>query len=142
MLRPRWRKVLRDLWLNKNRTIVVVLSIAVGVFAVGTIASSYIILSRDLTASYLATNPAHAWILSFDTFDDDVVKAVENLREVKEAEGRRSLLLRVKTGPDEWLPLWPSPILTISRLTKFDRNRARGLPPPTNYSLNGLRWGY
>ena len=37
MLRPRWRKVFRDLWLNKNRTVVVVLSIAVGVFAIGTI---------------------------------------------------------------------------------------------------------
>ena len=47
-IKPRWRKVWRDLWLNKNRTIVVVLSIAVGVFAVGTIASSQIILSRDL----------------------------------------------------------------------------------------------
>ena len=56
-LKPRWRKVLRDLWLNKNRTIVVVLSIAVGVFAVGTIASSQIILSRDLRATYLASNP-------------------------------------------------------------------------------------
>ena len=66
MLRPRWRKVLRDLWLNKNRTIVVVLSIAVGVFAVGTIATSQIILSRDLRAAYLATNPAHATMLTFE----------------------------------------------------------------------------
>ena len=57
-LRPRWRKVWRDLWLNKNRTIVVMLSIAVGVFAVGTIASSQVILSRDLQATYLASNPA------------------------------------------------------------------------------------
>jgi putative ABC transport system permease protein len=31
MLRPRWRKVLRDLWSNKTRTLLVVLSIAVGV---------------------------------------------------------------------------------------------------------------
>ncbi len=38
MIRPRWRKVLRDLWSNKTRTLLVVLSIAVGVFAVGTIA--------------------------------------------------------------------------------------------------------
>ena len=72
-LKPRWRKVVRDLWLNKNRTIVVVLSIAVGVFAVGTIASSQIILSRDLSATYLATNPSHATILTFEAFDQDVV---------------------------------------------------------------------
>ena len=38
MLSPRWRKVLRDLWINKTRTLLVVLSIAVGVFDVGMIA--------------------------------------------------------------------------------------------------------
>ena len=74
----RWRKVVRDLWLNKNRTLVVVLSIAVGVFAVGTIASSQIILSRDLRTAYLATNPAHITILTFEAFDDEVVDAVKN----------------------------------------------------------------
>ncbi|MEJ2557520.1 MAG: hypothetical protein P8186_15085 [Anaerolineae bacterium] len=39
MISPRWRKVLRDLWHNKARTVIVVLSIAVGVFAVGMIVS-------------------------------------------------------------------------------------------------------
>ena len=38
MFSPRWRKVLRDLWGNRRRTLLVVLSIAVGVFAVGTVA--------------------------------------------------------------------------------------------------------
>ena len=32
---PRWNKVLRDLWGNKVRTLLVALSIAIGVFAVG-----------------------------------------------------------------------------------------------------------
>ncbi len=105
-IKPRWRKVWRDLWLNKNRTIVVVLSIAVGVFAVGTIASSQIILSRDLRAAYLATNPAHAWIMTMESFDEDVVKAVEGMRDVKEAEAREQVTLRVKTGPDDWRLLW------------------------------------
>ena len=48
MLSPRWRKVLRDLWSNKTRTILVVLSIAVGVFAVGMISGSRGILRRDI----------------------------------------------------------------------------------------------
>ena len=34
-LSPRWRKVMRDLWSNKTRTILVLLSIAVGVTAIG-----------------------------------------------------------------------------------------------------------
>jgi putative ABC transport system permease protein len=105
-LRPRWRKVLRDLWLTKIRTLLVVLSIAVGVFAVGTIASSQIILSRDLRATYLATHPAHATILTIDSFDDDLVEAVEGIREVAKAEARGRISLRVKTGPDEWCTLW------------------------------------
>ncbi len=106
IISPRWRKVLRDLWLNKSRTLVVVVSIAVGVFAVGTIASSQIILSRDLRATYLATNPAHATLLTFESFDEDVVDAVSNMRQVEKAEARRRVTLRVQTGPDEWQLLW------------------------------------
>jgi len=60
MVSPRWRKVLRDLWGNKARTVLVVLSIAVGVFAVGMTTSSRVILSREMTASYLATTPSSA----------------------------------------------------------------------------------
>jgi putative ABC transport system permease protein len=102
MLSPRWRKVLRDLWLNKTRTVLVVLSIAVGVFAVGTITNAQLILSRDLAASYAAINPAHATILTFDSFDDNLVKAVQGMRVVDEAEGRRNVIVRLKTGPNEW----------------------------------------
>jgi putative ABC transport system permease protein len=36
----RWRKVFRDLGVARTRTVLVVLSIAVGVFAVGTIAGA------------------------------------------------------------------------------------------------------
>jgi len=43
-LRPRWRKVLADLWDSKMRTFLVVSSIAVGVFSIGMIISAYIIV--------------------------------------------------------------------------------------------------
>ena len=60
MISPRWRKILRDLWGNKRRTLLVVLSIAVGVFAVGTVAQMRVIVSKDMMASYEAANPASA----------------------------------------------------------------------------------
>ena len=44
----RWRKVIRDLGTHKLRTALVVLSIAVGVFAVGTIAGSDALLQVNL----------------------------------------------------------------------------------------------
>lgn len=136
MLKPRWRKVLRDLWLNKTRTFLVVLSISVGVFAVGTIASSQIILSRDLTAAYLATNPAHATILCLDSFDDNLVKAVDSMREVAEAEARRRVSLRVKTGPDEWRTLWLIAVSDFDDI-KIDQFRPEqgDWPPPDHEML-------
>ena len=51
-LAPRWRKVLRDLWLNKTRTSLVVFSIAVGVFAVGVIVNARIVLADNLRQTY------------------------------------------------------------------------------------------
>ena len=49
-VRPRWHKVFSDLWSNKVRTLLVVASIAVGLFAVGMIATIYVILSEDIRA--------------------------------------------------------------------------------------------
>jgi len=136
MIKPRWRKVIRDLWLNKIRTLLVVLSIGVGVFAIGTVASSYIILTQDLAQTYQATNPAHAWLMSFQSFDEDVVDAVENLREVKVAEGRRRVTVRAKTGPDEWQLIWLMAIPDFDDI-KIDKiSPERGAwPPPDNELL-------
>ena len=37
MMRPRWHKALADLWSNKMRSLLVIVSIAIGLFAVGLI---------------------------------------------------------------------------------------------------------
>lgn len=104
MLSPRWRKVFRDLAANKVRTLLVILSIAVGVFAVGLIASTNVLLSRELTQNYLATNPASA-VLYTGGFDEEFVQVVRSMPEVAEAEGRRAVTVRMQVGPDEWKPL-------------------------------------
>jgi putative ABC transport system permease protein len=100
----RWIKVLRELWGNKARTALVVLSIAVGVFAVGTIANSWVVLLNDLNTAYLATNPASA-VLSLEPFDDDLVSAVQGTREIAQAEGRRSIVVKLKTGDGTFVNL-------------------------------------
>ena len=94
---PRWSKVLRDLWRAKLRTFLVVISITVGVFAVGTIAATRILLDHDLRAGFLAINPA-AFQLFPPPFTDDLVRSVARMDGVKEAEGRRRQTLRVKQG--------------------------------------------
>lgn len=101
MLRPRWRKVLSDLWDNKIRTLLVVASIAVGVFAIGVIAGTYVLLSEDLKQNYDSVNPANIEIVT-DPFEPDFVRSIRRVAGVAEVEGRRAVTVRVQKGPTEW----------------------------------------
>ena len=104
MIGPRWRKVLGDLWSYKTRTLLVVLSIAVGVFAIGMISGTQVILMRDMQASYLAIDPPAA-IIGLERFDDELPQAIRRMPEVDEAEGRAGLSVRVQVGQDSWRTL-------------------------------------
>lgn len=101
MLRPRWMKVLRDVWGNKTRTLLVVLSIAVGVFAVGTISGTQKLLTREMTAAFATIHPPHATLYT-NPCDDDLLEAVRRMDGIAAAEGRRVMTVRAKVGPDEW----------------------------------------
>jgi len=100
----RWRKVLRDLGVARTRTVLVVLSIAVGVFAVGTIAGSNALLQEGLREAYLASRPASA-TLSTSAFGDDLVETVREMPGIADAEGRRSVTVRLRTGPETFREL-------------------------------------
>jgi len=100
-LRPRWYKVLADLWSNRVRTLLVVASIAVGLFAVGLITTMYGVLSEDLRAGYAARNPANIIIHAAD-FDDELVELVRDVDGVAQAEGLRIFHLMVRTQSGAW----------------------------------------
>ena len=116
-MRPRWKKVFSDLADNKLRTALVVLSIAVGVLAVGVMGGAYIIISNDMSASYAARNPANIELRTAD-FDDDLLTTIRNTEGVADAEGRRVSSLRVRT-PDssQWVNL------DIVAMEDFEENK-------------------
>jgi putative ABC transport system permease protein len=97
-MNARWRKVLVDLWSNKTRSLLVVLSIAVGILAVGVVASSYGIIKRDMAADYEAVNPHTARIFC-DEFGDDLVAELAAMPGVASLEGRSYITVRI-AGPD------------------------------------------
>jgi putative ABC transport system permease protein len=105
MLGPRWRKVLADLRGNKARTLLVVLSIAVGVFAIGMVGGSSVLMREALRRDYRATNPASAQITTVDPFGDDLLEAIARMRTVGDAEGRRTFTVRVQTATGQWRTL-------------------------------------
>jgi putative ABC transport system permease protein len=96
-----WRKVIRDFWHERSRTVFVVLAIAIGISAFSAVLSCYAILTRELDKGYLETNPASA-TLRTDRLDDELVAAVAASEGVSDAEARRTLTGRIKAGPVEW----------------------------------------
>jgi putative ABC transport system permease protein len=134
MLSPRWQKILGDLWSYKIRTAVVVLSIAVGVFAVGMIAGTQVILTRDMQASYLAIDPPAA-ILGLSAFGDDLVDAIRRMPQIDEAEGHAGLSVRLSVGPDSWRSL------SIGAVPDYDHIRVnkitseQGAWPPPKHAI-------
>ncbi len=135
LLPPRWAKVLRDLWEHKTRTLLVVLSIAVGVFAVGMIASTQQLLSRQLMDSYLGVNPGNA-VVATTPFDDELLKSVQRMPEVEDAAARLSVITRASLGPGRWRDL------TLFALPDYEniainlvRPESGPWPPPRNAVL-------
>lgn len=129
MLRIRWRKVLLDLWLHKARTTLVILAIAVGVFAIGFIASAQAILLRELQSDYADTLAASA-VLYTDPFNDDLVKSIEALPGISAAEGRRGLAARVQTSEGEWRNIFLTTIPDYSDITLDRIMPVAGAWPP------------
>jgi putative ABC transport system permease protein len=122
-MRPRWRKVLHDLWDNKARTLLVVFSIAVGVFSIGVISGAYQIISNDMSVSYAANHPANIE-LRMENFDEDILSTIRNAQGVGEAEARRVVNFRVqRVGSDQWVSL------DVVALEDFDENKVNLLVP-------------
>ena len=95
MISPRWIKVARDVWSNKTRTMLVVMSIAVGVFAVGTTLTIQELLSREMDRNWQASSPA-SMSVSIGGFQQDFVNSIRQMPEVADAEGRSDTFARAR----------------------------------------------
>lgn len=97
-----WRKVWRDLWRNKFRTLLVVISTAVGVFALGFVYGTSDVLRACMTESHQASLFPH---ITFYTgrFDREVVDAIRHESGVADAEAEQAASIRWKMAGDvDW----------------------------------------
>lgn len=104
MLRPRWQKVLSDLWSNKIRTLLVVASIGIGLFSVGLITNMYVILIEDLRSGYASINPANIQI-SVSSYHSDLIDRIKRIDGVGQAEAAYLFNLSVKTADGNFEPI-------------------------------------
>jgi len=80
-----YRKVVRDIWHNKTRTLMVVLSTAVGIFALGLVMTLSGLMTGRMTAEWEASQPAHV-VLYTDSFSEGMVDALARTRGVADIE--------------------------------------------------------
>ena len=97
ILEPRWAKILRDLTAHKLRTMLVVLSIAVGIFAIVAVMGGRGMLIDSFAVNFPASNPMSATMFTSD-FGDLVTAAVARDPRVAMVEARRMETLRYKVG--------------------------------------------
>ncbi|HJR78932.1 MAG TPA: FtsX-like permease family protein [Anaerolineales bacterium] len=115
-------KILRDLLVNKSRSLLVILAVAVGVAAFGLMITGRVVLEENLRDGYAATQPAHT-ILSLSPFDDDMLDFVQAMDFVSSVQARRVDQARILSGPDAWLSF------EIHTLPDFDSISINKLAP-------------
>ncbi|MCS6843431.1 MAG: ABC transporter permease [Caldilineales bacterium] len=129
----RWAKVLRDLGSHKLRSLLVVLSIAVGAFALGVISGAEHLLNSQFTGAYLRINPAHAAI-GVSPFDDDLIKSVALVPGVGDVSARAAVSVKVRGFTQGGQPcLAAQPCRRWRTLTLYAR------PDLTNLRINQVR---
>jgi putative ABC transport system permease protein len=100
-----WYKIWFDLWRYKTRTLLAVLSIAAGVFAVGAMFGMSELLITNLDQSHQAVLPPHMNVVLGTLADYDSLIHLRELPGVEDIEPYNSVSINYKLHPqDEWRP--------------------------------------
>lgn len=98
-----WVKVWHDLWHNKVRTLLAVLSIAVGVFAIGAIFGMVDQLLSGMDAAHRAVSPSHINIILRNYVDEDTALSVADVPGVVDVDPVNQISVRYKLDSEaEW----------------------------------------
>jgi putative ABC transport system permease protein len=98
-----WYKIWFDIWHNKTRTVLAVLSIAAGVFAVGAIFGMSQMLISNMDRSHRAVLPTHINAGLQEYVDREVLLSLREIPGVEDVEPYNSASVLYKLRPeDEW----------------------------------------
>jgi putative ABC transport system permease protein len=98
-----WHKIWFDIWHNKTRTVLAILSIAAGVFAVGAIFGMSDMLITNMDSSHHAVMPTHVYVYLEELVDRETILSLQDVPGVEGLEPFNSINIQYKLRPeDEW----------------------------------------
>ena len=100
----RWKKVWADFWGNKPRTIITILTIAIGTFAVGFNVNYSLFMNESMESDFLSANPSEA-TLSTSLLDDKMVDIARSVPGVDDVEGRSVLSANLIDSEGKPIPI-------------------------------------
>ena len=127
----RWKKIWADFWGNKSRTILTIITIAVGVLAVGFNQSLGLYMAESMDGDYLSASPSEATVFA-GPLDDGMVKIAREVPGVDAVEGRRSTSATVVRTDDKKVSIQFTAIEDPDQMTLNQLESAFGestLPP-------------
>ncbi len=133
-MRPRWKKVLADIWGNRIRSLLVVASIMVGLLAIGIIATMYFVLTNEMRNGYAATNPANIYI-NTSLYNKTYLDHLNRLDGVKLAEGSRVASLRLESEPGKWIAIKLKSVPDFNNMQIAQVGLQEGVWPPEDRQI-------
>jgi putative ABC transport system permease protein len=98
-----WHKIWFDIWHNKTRTLLTVLSIAAGVFAVGAIFGMSDMMLSNMDKSHRAVLATHINAALTTYVDRDIIMSLKDVPGVEDVEPYNSAVVQYKLRPEnEW----------------------------------------
>jgi putative ABC transport system permease protein len=126
-MKPRYRKVIRDLTSDYSKNLMLVLAIAIGVFGIGSILGGYAVISREMTSNYMSTEPASATIELDGNISSALLDSVRTFPGIKKAEKRATIVGRMKVN-ERWHPIL---FFVIDDFEKMEINKFRHISGAT-----------
>jgi len=98
-----WKKLWFDLWHQKSRTILAILSITAGLFSIGAIFGMVDQLITGMDQSHLEVAPSHINIILRNYITEDVVESLKTIDGIVDIDPVNQLSVRYKiNGEDSW----------------------------------------
>ena len=141
-MRTNYVKVLRELKTHKGRSFAAMIGILIGVACIGFVLSAYSILTREMNANFMSTNPASV-VMKVTNLDEKAIQLIEESNANIDIEVRKTMQARIDRGNGTYGTIYLFAVEDFDRLKvdTFTMEKGRFPESKTEMSLERASLG-